>query len=331
MSDQENKGPGDSPAADELRQKKKERRKRVIKRIAKVVTGFVVVSVTATEVMMFIMFGRTDPVSKAPFGLLERLDSGIYSKRTLEFASGDNTLKGYVVLPKEPKALILFVHGVRASSDTLEPVIEYFLRRSYAVMAFDGTASGRSSGSKTVGLQQQRYDVRAALDYINSDQTLSSLPLVLFGHSAGAYGVAVETPASGAAACVCVSGFESPLGTMRYWAERYAGVFTNVEYPFLYLREYAAKGNDANESASKALTGCGIPTLVIHSDNDEVIPLGISIYKSVMNVGPDNVKTLMVTDEGSNGHMSILVSQRGPNVMLLDQIESFINTALSSR
>ena len=117
---------------------------------------------------------------------------------------------------------------------------------------------------------------------------------------------------------------------MRYWAERYAGVFTNVEYPFLYLREYAAKGNDANESASKALTGCGVPSLVIHSDNDEVIPLGISIYRSVVNSGADNVKTLMVTDEDSNEHTSILVSQKGPNVMLLDQIESFISSALEA-
>ena len=51
----------------QARERKRERRRRIFSRFAKVVTGFVVVSLTATEAMMFVMFGRTTPAVDAPF------------------------------------------------------------------------------------------------------------------------------------------------------------------------------------------------------------------------------------------------------------------------
>ena len=326
---QEQRSPaGPDGTADEKadeKEKKKERRKKFFSRLAKVITGFVVVSLTATEAMMFILFGRSEPVMDKPFGLAERAAAGGLRVRTLEFMSGANRLKGYVILPEAPRALMLAVHGVRASSDALEPVIEYFVRQSYAVMTFDGTASGRSEGSRTVGLQQQRYDVQAALAWIRQDPQLNGMPLVLLGHSAGAYGVAAETPASGAVASVCVSGFDSPLGTMHYWAEHYAGALTNVEYPFLWIREHAAKGGDANVSASRMLTSCGVPALVVHGSADEVIATQISLYQALQEHPGANVSTLFITDPRHRGHSDILVADSGLNTALLDRISAFLS------
>ena len=319
----------DCSSAKRAGQKKKERRNRVVRRLAIIIIGFAVLSITATEVMMFILFERSEPVLASHFTIFDKIDGKASKSREIYFLSGDNVLKGYVILPPSPLALILLVHGVRGSSDIFEPIEEYLLDHSYAVMAFDGTACGRSPGKKAVGLRQQCYDTRAALEYIAKEPELSSLPLVLFGHSAGAYGVAAAAPASGAVACVCVSGFETPLGTMRFWAEKYAGVLADVEYPFLYLREYAANGNDANESASNALERSQIPALVIHSRRDKVIPLGISLYQSVTDKSIGTVKAVSITDERFGGHSDVFYSNGTLNTDLLDIISGFIDENLS--
>ncbi len=324
------------PAAEDVssrpsEKKTKEKSKRFFKRLAKIVAGFVVVSLTATEAMMFIMFGRTDPVLDAPFDILNWAKEMKYKASAVSFMSGANKLRGYTIIPRSPAALVLIVHGVRSSSDALEPVVKYFIQHSYAVMTFDGTASGRSEGDKTVGLQQQRYDIRAALDYIQSDPDISGLPLIMLGHSAGAYGVAVETPKSGAVASICVSGFESPLKTMRFWAEHYAGALTNIEYPFLWIREYAAKGNEASESGAETLGRCDCPVLVVHGNNDEVIPLQISLYQAVAAAKPKKAETILVTDDRFNGHSNILVSGNHLNHDLLHQILGFISYRLPGR
>ncbi len=314
---------------EEEQRRRRERRKKLFSTLAKVVTGFVVVSFTATEAMMFILFGRTDPPLDKPFGVLSWAAGKGYRAHTADFMSGENRLKGFVIVPEAPSALMLIVHGVRSSSDALEPVVRYFTERNYAVMTFDGTASGRSEGSKTVGLQQQRYDIRAALSWIRQDPEIRGLPLVMLGHSAGAYGVAMETEDSGAAASACVSGFETPLGTMRFWAEHYTGPLSSVEYPFLWIREYAAKGLEANESGAAAVLGCGVPVLVVQGEKDEVVSTEISLYQSVRRRQGSGVNTLLITDPRFSHHSDILVSGETLNLDLLRTLEAFFARGLS--
>ena len=311
--------------------KKEPRGRRIAKRITQVTAGFLVVSITATEAMMFILFGRTDPVLDRPFAILDWAREQAYTAASLEFMSGGNKLEGYYIVPQDPAALILLVHGVRASSDTLEPVVKYFVENSYAVMTFDGTASGRSEGTKTVGLQQQRYDIQAALDYIRNDPTLAPLTLVLLGHSAGGYGVAVEAERSGAAAAVCVSGFEAPLNTMYFWASRYVGVLTDVEYPFLWLRERAVKGEEANASGSEALCGSGVPSMVIHGSDDSVIARDISLYQALAEKDAPQVRRMLVSDPRFSDHANILISEDGLNYNVLDSILLFLDKQVYRR
>ena len=287
-------------------------------------TGFVAISVTATEMMMFIMFGRSGEIDTRPFGLSEWAREQNYRWIPLEFRSGENQLKGYVIAPPNPKAMIVAVHGIKSSSDELEPVTQYFVQEGYAVAAFDGTASGRSEGQGTVGLQQQRLDLRAALEALDREGLFSDLPLVLFGHSAGAYGAAAEAPDTRACAVVCVSGFETPMGTMRAWAAQYAGVLSNIEYPFLLAREMIAKGVDANTSASGALRRSGIPALVIHGAKDDVVKENISLYRAVSENGAPNISLVYADEPGHDGHSDILVSDSGVNTRLLERIGQFL-------
>lgn len=320
-----------SPDEGREAQKPGRRGKRVLKRITLVVAGFLVVSATATEAMMFILFARAGPVLDRPFDILDWAEERACKTASLEFVSGGNTLKGYYIVPEDPAALILLVHGVRSSSDALEPVVKYFVENSYAVMTFDGAASGRSEGAKTAGLQQQRYDIRAALAVIENDPALAPLSLVLLGHSAGAYGAAVEAAGSGAAAVICVSGFERPLDTMRFWAVRYVGALTYVEYPFLWLREHAVKGGDANASGSEALSASAVPSLVIQGGDDSLVSFDISLYQAISEKHAENVRQILVSDPRFNDHSDILISDAGLNYAVLDDILLFLEPLVSRR
>ena len=312
-------------------QKKKRLKKRVVITITLVVVGFIAANMAATEVIIFFLFGRSDPVLDQPFDILDWAGEETYTAASFAFMSGDNELKGYYILPEDPAALILLVHGMGGSSDDLEPLVQFFVENSYAVMAFDGTASGRSEGSRTVGLQQQRYDIQAALDVIRNDSAVASLDLVLFGYSAGAYGAAVEAEQSGAVAAVCVSGYESPLAMMRFRAEQYVGPLTNIAYPFLWVREYMVKGDDADESGSEALSNSGVPSMVIHGTDDGTVPMDISIYQAVSEKTAGNVRQVLVTAPGFSGHADILISDTGLNYDLLDDILLFLDPLVAQR
>ncbi len=296
---------------------KKKPRKRFAARLAMALTGFVAISVTATEMMMFIMFGRTAGIETRPFALEAWAGAQDCRWVPLEFRSGDNLLKGYVIAPRNPMALVVMVHGIQSSSDSLDPVTQYFVKQGYAVAAFDGTASGRSQGEKTVGLQQQRFDLRAVLTELDRQGLYTDLPLILFGHSAGAYGAATEAPETRASAVVCVSGFDTPLGTMRAWANQYTGPLGTVEYPFLLIRELIAKGEEANTSASAALRKAGIPAIVIQGAKDEVVKKEISLYRAVSEKGAPHI-SLIWSDK--HGHSDILVSDGGINGPLMREI-----------
>lgn len=305
-------------------QMRRARRKKTIRRAAVLITGAVVLSAAATEAMLFVMFGRKGDASTEPFPLREWAAEKGYTWREEAFLSGENTLRGYLVAGPSPRARLLIAHGMNASSDGFEPVVQYFAERGYAVMIFDGTASGRSEGRRTVGLQQARLDMAAARAHFDALPEWAGLPLALLGHSAGAYGAALEAWETGAAAVVCVSGFDSPLATMRFWGNNYTAGLADVQYPFLWIRQVASLGRQADQPAAKALLESGVPALVIHGKDDDTIPLSVSLYRKAEEIGADGVHFLLAEEEGRSGHNDILFGAYGANEKLLRKIEAFL-------
>ncbi len=304
--------------------------RRFLKRAAKIVAGTVVVSAVATEIVFLIMFGRTKPVDRAAFPLVNWAAQKGLKWQELEFLSGGNKLRGYLISGEKPRALIMIVHGMNASSKGMEPVVRYFAERDYAVMIFDGTASGRSEGERVVGLQQPRLDIRAAMERIEGDREFDSLPIVLLGHSAGAYGAAAEAKQPRVSAEVCVSGFDSPIGTMHQWARNYAHILGDIQLPFLAAHEYTALGDDANTSAADTLVDSGKPALVIHAANDEAVPLNLSIYQKLEREAPGNVTLFLEDSTGHDSHSDVLVNEKSgaPNTALLRRIDEFLQSVL---
>ncbi|GEM_PF-6750183 len=308
------------------KEKKPGKGRRFIKRAAKIAVGTVVISAVATEIVFFIMFRRTKPVDRSEFPLKAWSEENDLVWSSVEFRSGLNTIRGYIVSPNAPRAVMVIAHGMNTASDGLEPIVQYYAERGFAVLLFDGTATGRSDGDSVVGLQQARYDIRAALAFLRESGRYPGLPIVLFGHSAGAYGAAVEAGDPGVAAVVCISGFDTPIGTMHRWARAYVSVLSDMQLPFLIGHEYAVLGNEANTSASEALSGSGKAALVVHGLNDDLIPLGISIYAKLES---NSIECIIEDSEGHDSHGNILIGDDGDvNYPLLSEIYDFLQQTL---
>jgi len=315
-----------SPVEEGREQRRREKLKKRIKQAAAIIGSTMMMSIAATEMMLFVMFGRNGAVSNEPFPLQNwARKNGLYWQG-VEYPSQDNLLRGYLIAPQNPCALLVITHGMNASSDGFEPVVQYFARKGYAVLIFDGTASGRSTGMQVVGLQQQRYDVRATVQYIRQTGMFADIPLVLLGHSAGAYGSAVEAKDAGAAAVVCVSGFYAPLDTMKHWARNYTSVLADIEYPFLWARQHFSLGRETNTSAVKALCAAGLPALVAQGSEDEAVEDKISLYHHMLKQNAPNVTCILEENPQHNMHSNILFDNGRANDALLDRIHEFIQS-----
>ena len=306
--------------------KQEQKQKKRLRRTALIVSGVVVLSAAATEMLLLVLFGRKGSPSTQEFPLKEWAYQEMLEWHQVEYPSGDNLLKGYLVTNPNPKALIVIAHGMKASSDGYEPVVQYFAKKGYAVWIFDGTASGRSEGKRVVGLQQQRYDIRATVDYLRQQKLFQKIPLVLLGHSAGAYGAATEAQQAGAEAVVCVSGFHAPLTTMHHWAKNYTSSLADIQYPFLWARQHLSMGQQTNDSAAEALVDSDIPALVIQGANDKTVQDEISLFYHTRAMRPDNVSFILENDPDFDDHETILFNETEANEELLDEIDTFIRS-----
>ena len=313
---------------------RKRKFRKYLKRTALVLGGAVAVSVIATEVVFLVMFGRNKPVVTDPFPLEDWAKRQGLAWTEVKFSLEGNTLCGYYITGPKPKAMVIIAHGMYGSSDGFEPVVQYFAERNYSVLIFDGTAVGRSEGSRVVGIQQSRYDVRAAAEYVKNNALSRDIPLILFGHSAGAYASAVEAERAGADAVVCISAFEKPVDTMRYWARTYASILGEIETPFLLAHEYAALGSEANTSASDSIIASSVPALIAHGANDDAIPLEISLYEKLEDDSASSNAINLYIEENSehDGHGDILFTEDGAlNTALMDAVDRFLQPVLSGR
>ncbi|MFN3813726.1 MAG: dienelactone hydrolase family protein [Aquificaceae bacterium] len=105
---------------------------------------------------------------------------------------GEN-IKGDLNIPKDPKAIILFVHG--SGSSRLSPrnrfVAEYFNKNGFASFLFDLLTS--SEERKDTYTAEYRFNIPflterllLSIDWIKEDERIKGLKVGLFGASTGA-------------------------------------------------------------------------------------------------------------------------------------------------
>jgi len=111
----------------------------------------------------------------------------------VEFTTqGNNKLRGYLYSStnyKEYKALLVLSHGLGAGHLQYTTEINYFAQKGYLVLGFDNTGCNLSEGKGINCLTYAALDLKAALEYVSSNEKINQLPILLYGHSLGAFAV----------------------------------------------------------------------------------------------------------------------------------------------
>ena len=185
-----------------------------------------------------------------------------------------DTLRGFLFSYPEvsPKALMVLYHGYGMSLSDYLPECEYFTRRGYLVLAFDGSGTGFSDGV-LYGLPQHILDLQYCLRYVQSAPQLSCLPLVLYGHSWGGFacdavGALERFPIRG---IVSAAGFACATSALGPYVERKYGLLTYVAMVGVHLYQRILFGKVAGISAVDGLRQQTCPVLIIQSDDDGII------------------------------------------------------------
>lgn len=98
------------------------------------------------------------------------------------------TLRGNVYKRNEsPKALIVFSHGMFGGHLSYTRLIDAIAKEGFHVLAYDNTGTFSSEGNNLRGFYQAARDMKSALDFVLKSEKLKDLPIILMGHSWGAF------------------------------------------------------------------------------------------------------------------------------------------------
>lgn len=272
-----------------------------LKILLAVLLAYSLSSMLLSAVMFRVLFRRTDGLSPIRYTYSE-VDHETYPRQPFSFPSGDHTLSACRYPAENACGEIVVINGIGAGIDSHLSEIMYFIDHGWSVVTWNATGIGDSGGRGIMGLQQVRLDLLAYLNYRQAQG--ETLPLVLYGHSAGAYAAATVLDGDGYPVCgaVCLCGFDSPLSVLLYHARQYAGVLADAQYPFLVLENRFLFGKDADLSAIEAINRSQAHVLVVESTSDDLVPHDLGLLRNGTDFTNPNVSSVTVDSDWRNEH-----------------------------
>lgn len=193
------------------------------------------------------------------------------------FTSKDHKINGFIyeLENSEPKGIVILVHGAGGGHDSYMHEICYFAKLGYKVFAYDNTGTMLSEGNKLNGFEQSIIDLRECILDIQSTLEYAGLPIVLYGHSWGAYTVSSvsnydDVKVNG---IVSLSAFNTPMFELTRMLTAQLGKFFYILYPFLWMISFIKFGKVAFFSSLKGYKKCNCPILLIHGTLDKLVPV----------------------------------------------------------
>ncbi len=220
--------------------------------------------------------------------------------RRVAIPGGAGTLAGYLAEAPEARALVVMAHGMNADASQGWPLAERLLAAGCSVLLYDATAAGASDGVTGHSLHQYRLDAAAVLNWIAGESM--TCPVVLYGFSAGGWGVAAALADSPVpvAGIVTASAPDAPEDLMIDSMLQRVPVIPVVGIPGMLLRDRILYGAEANRSAAEVIAKVGVPALILHSRGDTLVPPRLSIAEAAET---DNAKTLWLPE--STAHSDV--------------------------
>lgn len=175
-------------------------------------------------------------------------------------------------------------------------------------------------------------DLKNVLDFVDD----GSRPVILMGHSMGAYAVCAvrqctERPVDGIIAYAPFSSSDEAViaeatGNMPKSGKLLCGLILPMQHILF--------GRNCNPTAVAGLSRANIPTLVLQGSGDvEVTPDGCALYAHRSELSDAPVTFRLVQEEESSGHMTA-IRKKGSQTVNEDtirQVDAFLDTIVMSR
>ena len=202
----------------------------------------------------------------------------------VSLATRDNeTLHGWYVPASNPIGVVLFFHGNAGNISHRLDSIEIFRELNLDVLIIDYRGYGQSSGKTS---EQGTYlDAQAAWDYLVDKRGIAPENIVIFGRSLGGAIASWLAARTTPGAVILESCFTSVLDMAgRLYPFLPVRLITRLKYP---VKEYV-------KSVSS-------PLLVVHSQQDEIIPFDMG--QSIFAAAPEPKEMLALSGDHNGGFL----------------------------
>ena len=216
-------------------------------------------------------------------------------------------LAGYLYsVGEDQKGVVVIAHGFGdGGHNSYMDAANYFARHGWFVFAYDATGTDQSEGDGVGGVPQGVIDLDHAISFVEAEADLSDLPIVLFGHSWGAYSVcSVLTYHPEVKAVIECSGFNSSSDMFESGGKSQAGGAIFAMTPFVKIYEFFKYGKYAGNTAMDGFAASDASVMVVHSADDNVIEIGYGYDKFYRKYKDDPRFTFVRFDD--KGHNDIL-------------------------
>lgn len=229
---------------------------------------------------------------------------GLLCERS-DFYSTDGTrLAGYKYSKdaESVKGVVVVAHGLGGGGHNFYmPFIDVFASNGYKVFAYDAHGNDESDGKSTKGLPQGVIDLDCAISHVKSLDEYAKLPIVLFGHSWGAYSSAsVLSFHPDVKAAVIVSGFNESEDLIVHQGRQFVGPLADLTAPYVFLYERLKFGSEyADASALSGISDSEAQIIVVHSEDDTDVPIGYGYERLYSELkGSERVEFVKYEDRG---------------------------------
>lgn len=287
----------------------KSKKRAILGGAVSIIILFCLISFVGDRIMFSQAFARVD--NSRTLGLYDSDIATDYPFVDVEFVSGSNTLRGHIYGSGNPgRGLMVFVHGMFSQHEDYLALICAFVDKGWRVFAYDATGCGISDGDSMRGMPQSALDLDAALTYVETTGMANGAPVVVVGHSWGAYATgSVLNFDHDIKAAVCLSGFSDPVAIMNETADGLLGPLGKTQYPSIYLNLLSEFGSAATLSAVDGINHANIPVMVLHGDGDATIQYdGASIMGHANQITNSQVVYVTKSEENRNGHNTYFYS-----------------------
>lgn len=197
-----------------------------------------------------------------------------FHAQPVSFTTSDQLrLAGFLIIRAHAQRVLLICHGYRMCKERMIRFAEMFPHDT--ILLFDYRAHGQSEGKRTTIGFLEREDVQAALKFIMQDPRTNNLPVIGIGVSMGAVSLLGATAQEPHVKALIL---DSPFAQLDRQARKaFTYKYYISVYPFASLAQkiycYLLTCSLDQVNALDWAHNIKIPTLIIHSDQDKVVPI----------------------------------------------------------